>query len=39
MTAKIAKGDLFGQDDIKFKTIDGAPEGHDLDYKPKKYFS
>jgi len=30
MTAKIAKGDLFGQDDIKFKTIDGNDISLDL---------
>mgnify|MGYP001181749225 FL=1 len=30
MTAQIAKGDLFGQDDIKFKTIDGNDISLDL---------
>ncbi len=30
MTAKISKGDLFGQDDIKFKTIDGNDISLDL---------
>ena len=30
MTANIAKGDLFGQDDIKFKTIDGNDISLDL---------
>ena len=30
MTAQISKGDLIGQDDIKFKTIDGNDIGLDL---------
>ncbi len=30
MTASIAKGDIFGQDDIKFKTIDGNDISLDL---------
>ncbi|MDC0036927.1 prohibitin family protein [bacterium] len=30
MTAQLAKGDIYGQDDLKFKTIDGNDIGLDL---------